>query len=217
MLLLVAATSLELDPLLAALPAPEACLTLLSGVGPVEATWSLTTLLSRRTKMPRGVINFGVAGAYPDSGLELLDLCLAEGEVLGDLGVIHENHIQPLPPTFAPLREFVCDPALLAEGAGILASAGLPCRAGRFVTLAGGSGTRRRGEYLRDSHHAICENMEGAALARVCLGFGVPFLELRCVSNFVLDRAEQVWRAKEAALRCAKAAVLLVEGLSRAE
>jgi futalosine hydrolase len=215
MLLLVAATSLEIDPLLAALPAPESCLTMLSGVGLVEATWSLTAFLSRRTKMPRGVINFGLAGAYPDTGLDLLDLCLAEGEVLGDFGIIHEDHIDPLAPAFAPLREFVCDQPLLAGAAGILATAGLPCRRGRFVTLAGGSGSRRRGEYLRDSHLAICENMEGAALARVCLGFGVPFLELRCVSNLVVDRAEQVWRAKEAALRCGRAAALLVEGLSR--
>jgi futalosine hydrolase len=216
-MLLVAATSLELDPLLAALPAPEACLTLLSGVGPVEATWSLTAFLSRQTKMPRGVINFGVAGAYPGSGVDLLDLCLAEGEVLGDLGIIHEDHIDPLAPAFAPPREFVCDPPLLALAAEILATAGLPCRKGRFVTLSGGSGSRRRGEYLRDSHLAICENMEGAALGRVCLGFGVPFLELRCVSNLVLDRAEQVWRAKEAALRCGRAAALLIEGLNRGD
>lgn len=214
MFLLVAATSLELEPLLAALPAPEASLTLLSGVGPVEATWSLTTFLARRTRMPRGVINLGVAGAYPDTGLDLLDLCLAEEEVLGDLGIVHEAHIDPLAPAFAPPREFVCDPSLLAAAAGILAAAGLPCCRGRFVTVAGGSGSRRRGEYLRDSHQAICENMEGAALARVCRGFGVPFLELRCVSNLVLDRAEQLWRAEEAAVRCGRAAALLVEGLN---
>lgn len=215
MLLLVAATDLELNPLLAALPTPETCLTMLSGVGPVESTWSLTAFLARRTKLPRGVINFGVAGAYPDTGLELLDLCLAEWEVLGDLGIIHETHIDPLAPAFAPPREFVCDPAMLKIAAGILAAAGLPCRKGRFVSLSGGSGSRRRGEYLRDSHQAICENMEGAALARVCHGFGVPFLELRCVSNLVLDRPEQVWRAKEAATHCARAVACLVEGFNR--
>ena len=215
MLLLVAATNLELDPLLTALPAPESCLTMLSGVGPVEATFSLATFLSRRTMMPKGVINFGVAGAYSDTGLDLLDLCMAEREVLGDLGVIHEARIDSLPPAFAPPRDFVCDPSLLVGAAGILATAGLPCRSGRFVTLSGGSGSRRRGDYLRDSHQAICENMEGAALARVCQGFGVPFLELRCVSNLVLDRVDQVWRAKEAAWRCGQAAALLVEGLNR--
>lgn len=217
MLLLVAATNLELDPLLAALPTPESCLTMLSGVGPVESTWSLTTFLSRRTKMPRGVINFGLAGAYPDTGLELLDLCLAEWEVLGDLGIIHEAHIVPLAPAFAPPQEFVCDPPWLAAAARILATAGLPCRSGRFATLSGSSGSRRRGEYLRDSHQVICENMEGAALARVCQGFGVPFLELRCVSNLVIDRAEQVWRAKEAALHCGRAAALLVEGFNHVD
>lgn len=213
MFLLVAATALELEPLLAALPAGEPCLTLLSGVGPVEATWSLTAFLSRRARMPRGVINFGLAGAYPETGLALLDLCLADGEILGDLGVVHENHIAPLAPAFAPPREFGCDQALLAGAARVLAAANLSCHRGRFVTLSGGSGSRGRAEYLRDDCGAICENMEGAALARVCQGFGVPFLELRCVSNFVVDRAEQVWRAEEAALRCGRAAAILVEGL----
>ncbi|HSH13117.1 MAG TPA: futalosine hydrolase, partial [Desulfurivibrionaceae bacterium] len=211
------ATSLELDPLLAALPESENFLAMLSGVGPVEATWGLTAFISRQSKMPRGVINFGVCGAYPDTGLDLLDLCLAEEEVLGDLGIVHEAHIEPLAPAFAPPQEFACDPSLLAAGAGIFKAAGLPCHRGRFVTVSGGSGTRRRGEYLRDSQHAVCENMEGAAMARVCRGFGVPFLELRCVSNLVLDRAERVWRAKEAALRCARAAALLVEGLNRGD
>jgi futalosine hydrolase len=216
MFLLVAATTLELEPFQAILSSRESCLTLLSGVGVVEATWSLTAWLSRQTNMPPVVINFGVAGAYPGTPLDLLDLCLAEAEILGDLGIVHQDHIQPLPQAFAPPREFVCDQPLLARAAGILATAGLPCRVGRFVTVAGGSGTRPRGEYLRDRHHACCENMEGAALARVCQGFGVPFLELRCVSNLVLDRAEQAWRAEEAALRCARAAALLVEGLNRA-
>jgi len=215
MFLLVAATSLELEPLQAELSEADDCLAMLSGVGPVEATWSLTGYLSRRTRMPRAVINFGLAGAYVGSGLNLLDLCLAEGEILGDLGIVQEGHITPLSPAFAPLREFACDPRLLARAADILAGAGMPLRRGRFVTLSGTSGFRLRADYLRDSYGVICENMEGAAVARVCKGFGVPFLELRCVSNMVLDRAEQEWRAREAAMRCGQAVAVLVKGLLR--
>lgn len=215
MFLVVAATGFELAPLLASMPAGTVPLTLLCGVGPVEASFKLTTFLAALNTLPQGVINIGLAGAYPDLGLALLDLCLAEGETLGDLGIIYEEGIEPLAPSFAPPREFCCDPVLYDRADKILAAAGLPCRSGRFVTVAGVSGTRRRAEILRDGCRAICENMEGAALARVCQGFGVPFLELRCISNLAVDRAEQEWRAEAAARRCGEVAAALLEGLNR--
>ncbi|NTV13394.1 MAG: futalosine hydrolase [Desulfobulbaceae bacterium] len=214
MFLMVAATSFELDALLSAGTESASWLPLLSGVGPVEATFRLTNSLARLPSMPQGVINFGLAGAFPGVGLELLDLCLAEGEVLGDLGIVYPDRVEPLPKSFAPRREFDCDPALLATATKSLAVAGLFCRRGRFVTLSGVSGTKVRAESLRDSWQAICENMEGAALARVCQEFGVPFLELRCISNLALDRAEQLWQAGAAAQRCGQAAAILLEGLS---
>ena len=213
MLLMVAATSFELESLQASGPKRPPWLTLLSGVGPVEATYNLTTFLAHLPSLPQAVINFGLAGAFPDSDLGLLDLCLAEGEVLADLGIVYLDRIDPLPAAIAPPREFACDPSLLTMAGEILATAGLPFRRGRFVTLSGGSGTRSRSESLRDSCQAICENMEGGALARVCQGFGVPFLELRCISNLAIDRAEQVWQAGAAARRCGQAAVILAEGL----
>jgi len=214
MFLMVAATKFELEPLQAAKPESDSCLTLLSGVGPVEASLNLTAFLASLPVLPDGVINFGLAGAFPGSGLDLLDLCLAEGEILADLGIVYPDRVDPLPQAFAPPREFVCDPSLLASADKTLTLSGLSCRRGRFVTLAGVSGTRSRAESLRDSCQAICENMEGAALARVCQRFGVPFLELRCISNMAIDRAQQVWQAGAAARRCGQAAAILLEGLS---
>ncbi len=215
MFLMVAATSFELEPLRVAGAAGASWLTLLSGVGPVEATLNLTAFLARLPSLPQGVINFGLAGAFPDSGLDLLDLCLAEGEVLADLGIVYPNRVDPLPLAFAPPREFSFDPSLLALAEKTLLAAGLPCRRGRFVTLSGVSGTKERAESLRDSCQAVCENMEGAALARVCQEFGIPFLELRCISNLAVDRAEQVWQAGAASRRCGQAAAILAEGLRR--
>lgn len=215
MFLLVAATSFELEPFLAATPEGPSWSTLLSGVGPVEASLNLTGCLARLPFLPQGVVNFGIAGAFPNSGLDLLDLCLAETEVLGDLGIVYQDRVDPLPMAFAPPREFVCDPSLLVKADKKLTAAGLSFRRGPFVTLSGVSGTRSRAESLRDSFQAICENMEGAALARVCQEFGVPFVELRCISNLTIDRADQVWRASLAARRCGQAAAILVEGFSR--
>ena len=54
---------------------------------------------------------------------------------------------------------------------------------------------------LAEQFQGLCENMEGAAVARVCAGFNLPCLELRCISNFVEDRNTGHWKMKEACRR----------------
>jgi futalosine hydrolase len=213
MLLFVTATEAELKPLAAA-GLPGGCATLVCGVGPVEAAVALTGYLAVPGRDLSAVVNFGLGGAYPETGLDLLDLCLAEQEHLGDLGIVLGEEILPLARQFAPPREFSCDPLLLDRAERVLTRAGLAARRGNFVTVAGASGTLARSRYLRDYFQAICENMEGAALARVCQVAGVPFLELRCVSNLVVERGQQVWRAAAAIERCALTLRLLAEGLT---
>ena len=42
------------------------------------------------------------------------------------------------------------------------------------------------------------ETMEGAALHYVCLSERIPFLQLRCVSNYVGERDKSKWALREA-------------------
>jgi len=75
---------------------------------------------------------------------------------------------------------------------------------GRFVTVSTCSGSRQRGEELARRFHGICENMEGAAVAQVCLRYGISCLEIRGISNLVDERDMKIWdipRAVEAAQR----------------
>ena len=215
MYLVTAATPFELDPLLSACPPGARFESLVCGVGPVEATLRLTALLARREAKGapryRGVINIGVAGAYrlAENSANLLDLCLAEREVLGDLGICDETAIVSLrSDTLEVLDTFALDGPLLAE-----AGHGMAGRRGTFVTVSCVSGTSRRGDLLARQHQGLCENMEGAAAARVCREFGLPFLELRCVSNLVEERDLRKWRLREACDRCGEAAALLLQGL----
>ncbi len=212
MFLFVTATDIELAPL-AKLGLPAGCATLVTGVGPVEATLSLTRYLAARPREVSAVVNFGLAGGYPESGLDLLDLCLAEREYFGDFGLVLAGGVVPLDPRFAPPGEFTSDPGLLALAARLLAEVGYSVRRGNFVTVGGGSGTLDRARQLRDRYQALCENMEGAALARVCQAFGVGFLEMRCLSNLAVAREDQVWRVPEAASLCAEALASIAGGL----
>ena len=219
MYLIVAATPVELDPFLRACPAGLPVEPLVCGVGPVETALRLTAWCAGRTRNElcrcHGVINIGVAGAYRrDHGADLLDLCLAEHEVLGDFGICDEDSITSLrSDTLEIFDTFDLDRPLLHAAEDLLAGHGMACRRGTFVTVSCVSGTSRRGNLLARKHDALCENMEGAAAARVCREFGLPLLELRCVSNLVEERDPRTWRLREAGDRCGQAAALLIQGL----
>lgn len=56
---------------------------------------------------------------------------------------------------------------------------------------------------LAATYDAISENMEGAAVARVCRSYKLDWLEIRAISNMVVDRDTSSWRLGEALKRCA--------------
>ncbi|NCC94865.1 MAG: hypothetical protein EOM10_16635, partial [Opitutae bacterium] len=163
MYLVIAATPFELDPLLRACPPGVRFEPLVCGVGPVETALRLGVLLARREAAGapryRGVINIGVAGAYrrAEGCADLLDLCLAEREVLGDLGICDEETITSLrSDTLEILDTFDLDGPLLVEAEDVLAACGLAVRCGTFVTVNCVSATSRRGDQLASRHNALC-------------------------------------------------------------
>ena len=141
----------------------------------------------------RGVINFGIGGAFAgddrQNDAELLDICLAEKEYLGDYGVCFGERVEPFAnPDIAAPSEFSLDPELTGKAAALLVDKGIRLRKGNFVTVIGASGTAARGRQLCGRFDGLCENMEGAAIARVCQMYSVPMIELRAISNLVEDR-----------------------------
>ena len=191
---------------------------LVSGVGPVETAFTLTSRLALGLDNLQGVIHFGIAGAYfrtDDDGAGMLDICLAAEEVLGDLGICHQDRIESFSaPELGIQDRFSLNGKLLEQATLFLQQKKIPYRTGRFITVNCVSGTRKRGDMLADQFQGLCENMEGAAVARVCAGFNLPCLELRCISNFVEDRNTGRWKLKEACARAGKVAALVAEYLS---
>lgn len=181
-------------------------LVLPAGMGKTNAAHALTALLE--TRSVRGVIGFGVGGAYPGSGLAPGDVALATACVYGDEGVEAPGEWLSTEGIGIPLlerggervfNEIALDPALVERARVALQAAGIAVRVGPFVTVSACSGTAARGEVLARRFGALCEGMEGAALAHVASLYEVPFLELRAVSNAVEDRDLSRWRLAEAA------------------
>lgn len=216
MILVVTATEAEMTPLRSALAREPGVEFLVTGMGPVETALQLTRYLATVTAEPVAVINAGVAGAFIGTGLELLDICLAEYEVFADLGICLDDEIEGFSEDRLPVRiGFPLRNRLLTQAEAILVENGIVYRKGIFLTVSCVSGTAGRGNYLRDRHRAICENMEGAAIARVCEEYSLPCLELRCISNLVEDRDESRWQLKKAFQGAGRAAAAVVKGLLR--
>ena len=185
------------------------------GMGKTNAAHALTALLE--THPVRGAIGFGIGGAYPASGLAVGDVALATACVYGDEGVLAPEGWLSTEGIGIPLwggrfNTFPVDVGWLGSARGALERAGITVRCGPFVTVSCCSGTAAlAAERAARVPGALCEGMEGAALAHVAAIYGVPFLELRAVSNVVEDRDLARWRIAEAT-EAAQAAVRVVVG-----
>jgi futalosine hydrolase len=217
--LITAATDFELQAFVRAGGVCAGDLQLVTGIGPTATALSLCSRLQQCGPGVRGVINFGVAGAYPDNGTgntaDMLDICLARREVLGDLGICLEDGFERFTaPDLQARGVFSLDESLRTVAHGFLARAGVACKTGTFITVNCASGTARRGRLLAREFQGLCENMEGAAVALVCERFGLPCVEVRCISNLVVDRNTADWKLREACCLAGRAAAVIAGGLS---
>jgi futalosine hydrolase len=199
MLLVAAATDNEILPLKQFLSDSEHFEVLVTGMGPVAAAANLSNYLALHRSIIHGVINIGVGGAYVGSGLNLLDICLAQQEVFGDFGIsLHDEILDFEPGLSQQSSPLLIDNELVLDIKNILRTLDVEYNKANFVTVNCCSGIKKRGEYLRDKFVAGCENMEGAAVVMVCNTFEIPCVELRCISNLVEDRNTSNWMLEDA-------------------
>lgn len=203
-LLLVAATELEAAAVLRHLPSHQP-LSLPSGparlavcgVGPLNAALEAGRWLAGEPL--RGVVNLGVAGSF-GLALPLGSAAVVAEEFFPEFGLHGAGGFDPAGLGFAqalgpdgPVHDRL---ALSPEAAAAAMGLALPpLHRARSLTVAGVSGCPARAAELADRYPGgpLLENMEGFALALGCLRAGVPFLEVRSVSNRVGARPPQDW------------------------
>jgi futalosine hydrolase len=192
------------------------------GMGKVNAAHAATLLLSQFN--PRALIIFGVGGAYPSSGAKIGDVAIAKVEIAGDEGVVCLDGFKdaeyigiPLIKTATsmmyttyPAREDLLKRAIQALVSHQESDAD-EVLLGAFVTLSTCTGTLARARELEERYHGLCENMEGAAAAQVAELHGIPWLEVRGISNIAEDRNVDKWDIPRAAHAAQKAVVNIME------
>ena len=168
---------------------------LVTGVGAVNAASALTRYFEREGA--HSVISCGIGGAYPhafaDAGPG--SVFCAETECYGDLGATDASgaflDMQDLGfPVLPKGPIYNVIPLQLFPG---------PRRV-RFVTMNTCSGSDATACALESRTGGAVESMEGAAIAHVCMLYGIPCGEIRGISNRAGNRDRGSWRVKEAAV-----------------
>jgi futalosine hydrolase len=178
-----------------------------TGVGPVNAAYSLTRFLAANDVGL--VVVCGVGGAYPGSSLETGAVVCAESETYGDLGADSPDGFLDMRSLGFPVIEGV-------DGSEPLYNR-LPLdvfpveRRAPFVTCATCTGTDAIARTLAFRTGGAVESMEGAAIVHVARLMNVNVGEVRGISNAVGNRDRAQWRLREAAAAARAAVVNWIE------
>lgn len=192
--LLVAATALEIGPVLKRLNQPGSNMiptdVLITGIGLPAATWHITRYLA--VKKPARIIQAGIAGCFRNT-VPLTRVFAVSSESFGDLGVTEQGTWTDVfdmqlakPSQFPYSRKELRNPHK-----ELLKKTGLPlARAISVNTISSG---KKQAEQRAVHYNAMLESMEGAALHYVALQEGIPFLQIRSVSNYCGERNKRKW------------------------
>jgi futalosine hydrolase len=217
-----ATTQLGSKAIIAGTFAGREVLLCVGGMGKVNAAHAATLMIAEFA--PEALVLFGIGGAYPSSGAAIGDVALAHQEIAGDEGVLTHDGFMDTEHIGIPLIKTASsviyttypasEPLLKRSLRRLITTAESgsgKVHFGPFVTLSTCTGTSARARELEERYHGLCENMEGAAVAQVATLHGVPWLEVRGISNIVEDRDLSKWDIPRAAGSAQRAVVSILE------
>jgi futalosine hydrolase len=194
-ILLVAATTGEIQPALDWLGetgfriGKHETEALISGVGSLATTYLLTYNIHHFR--PDLVLQAGIGGSF--SGKKKGTVLAVKTEILADIGVWEEGRFRTAFDLGLadPEEEPFTNGRLINPYEKLFSLAGL--EEATAITVNEVSTDPGRIGWYRNEWSPELESMEGGALHYVCLREGIPFLQLRSVSNEAGDRDKTRW------------------------
>lgn len=196
---------------------------LLTGVGKANAAGATAHALSSSgPRTYQAAINLGIAGALPSldgprdtpPGAALAFTLPLNAAILASTSTFADEGLESPGGGFQSLAEMgfpmIGEPVVSPGAAGpaiggdsALGASLMPLvdLAAPIATVSTCSGTNALALQVARRTGALAEGMEGAAIALACHRLGVPFAEVRVISNTTGDRAAQVWKVREALAR----------------
>ncbi|MCF8045815.1 MAG: futalosine hydrolase [Desulfarculaceae bacterium] len=200
----------------------------ITGIGSVNTASRLTRFIERID--PGLIIQTGIAGTFRESGLDIGDVAVADREVYIHTGVENPASPYPLDPlpfplvqdqketcrgVFHPDLNFSETAQKSAENA--LAGAGVKVKKGLFITVSTITASRETERLLYKLFTPLAESMEGAAAAQTANLYGIPFVEIRAVSNFVGIRDKSRWNIPRACRNACSACAEVIRSVGGPE
>lgn len=203
-LLVVTSVEPERDAIAAALPdgARNAVDIVVGGVGPAAAAAAASSALARTPYQL--ALCAGIGGGF--TPLRIGDIAVASSVAFADLGAEDGDAFIPLSELGFGTAHYDVEPRLSVELTDVANG-----HLGTILTVATVTGADATAAAHRARFpDAVAEGMEGAGVAAAAFLHGVPFAELRAISNTVGRRDRASWDipAALAALGAALAAVV---------
>ncbi|MBE6918123.1 MAG: 5'-methylthioadenosine/S-adenosylhomocysteine nucleosidase [Ruminococcaceae bacterium] len=150
------------------------------GVGKVNAAMATQLMIS--LYQPDLILNAGVAGCFAHA--EIGDLVLAEQFMQHDFDTSNigdeEGFVSTVNCTYFPTSDFDCAKAAMDK-------VGLPYRTGLVATGDWFGVDCDRARHIAEKFHPLLCEMEGCAIAQVCMRNGVKFMSLKSVSDCLFE------------------------------
>ncbi|MBS1565675.1 MAG: futalosine hydrolase [Bacteroidetes bacterium] len=199
--LLVSATPFEIAPFLDTMkrneasggaPVPDV---LVTGIGLTATAYAVTRqLLLKKYDL---AIQAGIGGCFDGRTALGSVLCIGR-EAIADQGVVENKELKTVfDMKLAPENRFPYTKGWLVnphkewiKATGVKTVKGISINE---ITTG-----RARTRLLEEKYGAVVESMEGAAFHMACLMEGVPFVQIRSVSNYIGERDKKKWRMREA-------------------
>ncbi len=196
---IVAATQMELAPVLNK-DLPANIKTCVTGIGTVATTYNL--LLFIQNEKPDFLIQAGIAGCF-NKKVPLSSFYVIEKDCFADLGVMDNNEWIDM-----------FDLGLIGKDSNPYEDSWLinktktsifknENRATGITVNEITTAASKNNSWL-NKYEATLESLEGAAFHYVCLMQGIPFLQVRTVSNYVGERDKNNWEIEKAILHLNK-------------
>jgi futalosine hydrolase len=161
---------------------------LVSGIGTTFTTFHLTNTLA--TENYSLVLNVGIAGSFA-TDLKIGQVVNVCSEEFADLGIEDTNQFLTLFESgYIPANQFPFENGIIKNN-GFDFIAGLPQVRG--ITSNKSNGRSESINELTKKFNPQVESMEGAAVFYVCRKVGLPFLEIRAISNYIESRDLSKW------------------------
>ncbi len=163
---------------------------LITGVGAVHTVYNMMKTLDKDVDL---VVNMGIAGSF-QRDLKIGQIVNVTQEEFGDIGIEDKNSFHSLfdkglmNPNEKPYENGVIQNRFLYPSDMIK-----KLQPVKGLTVNTTHGSYASVNHLMQNFQADIETMEGAAFGYVCTSEGLPWIQLRSISNYVTNRELAEW------------------------